>query len=102
MPRRSRWLRSGPWWRRCCCSPTRWPATSSRRGPGNPQGGAPDNRELERTRRRLGAVEAVLGDARADAGAVAGALAAAVVAVEAATDDEDRQERRLAEQVRGA
>jgi len=99
-------------------------------GSGEPQGGAPVNRELERTRRRVGEVEAVLRDARADAGAVAGALAAAdqavagartrlatataelavarkrraaaMVALEAATDDEDRQERRLAEQVRGA
>ena len=86
--------------------------------------------ELRRTRGRLGEVEAVLRDARADAGAVAAALAEAdravarsrarlatataelerarrrradaMVALEAATDEEDRQERRLAEQVRGA
>jgi septal ring factor EnvC (AmiA/AmiB activator) len=86
--------------------------------------------ELAKTRRRLGQVEAVLGDARADAGAVAAALAAAdqavtgarqrlavataeltvakrrradaLVALEAATDEVGRQEARLAEQVRGA
>src|SRR5829696_8094237 len=85
--------------------------------------------ELAETRRRLGQVEAVLGDARADAGAVAAALAAdeavaeargrlavvtaelaaasrrradALVALEAATDEVGRQEARLAEQVRGA
>jgi septal ring factor EnvC (AmiA/AmiB activator) len=86
--------------------------------------------ELNRTRRRLGAVEAVLGDARADAGAVAAALAAAdqavagararlatataelgaarrrradaMVALEEATDEVGRQEARLGEQVRGA
>ncbi|HYN18805.1 MAG TPA: hypothetical protein VEY96_12035 [Actinomycetes bacterium] len=86
--------------------------------------------ELEKTRRRLGEVEGVLGDARADAGAVAAALAAAdqavagarvrlatataelgvarrrrvdaMVALEAATDEVGRQEARLAEQVRGA
>src|SRR5215213_9314370 len=72
--------------------------------------------DLGRTRQRLGEVETVLRDARADAGAVAAALAAAdravarsrarlaaaMVALEAATDEEDRQERRLAEQVRGA
>jgi septal ring factor EnvC (AmiA/AmiB activator) len=86
--------------------------------------------ELARTRRRLGQVEAVLGDARADAGAVAAALAAAdqavtgarqrlavataeltvakrrranaLVALEAATDEVGRQGARLAEQVRGA
>jgi septal ring factor EnvC (AmiA/AmiB activator) len=91
---------------------------------------ADERDELARTRRRLGQVEAVLGDARADAGAVAAALAAAdravaaarmrlatasaeleaarrrrseaLVAVEAATDEVGRQERRLAEQVRGA
>src|ERR671910_811114 len=50
--------------------------------------------ELDKTRRRLGAVESVLRDAKADAGAVAGALAA--------TDEVGRQEARLAEQVRGA
>src|SRR5215218_9724382 len=54
--------------------------------------------ELAETRRRLGQVEAVLGDARADAVAVAAAL----VALEAATDEVGRQEARLAEQVRGA
>src|SRR5215218_3261294 len=54
--------------------------------------------ELAETRRRLGQVEAVLGDARADAVAVAAAL----VALEAATDEVGRQEGRLAEQVRGA
>ena len=86
--------------------------------------------ELDRTLRRLGAVEAVLGDTRADAGAVADALAAADLAVavararlaaasgeleaarrrraaalaalDAATDEVDLQETRLAEQVRGA
>ena len=86
--------------------------------------------ELDKTRRRLGAVESVLRDARADAGAVAAALAAAdqavagarqrlevatgrlevarrrradaMVALETATDEVRRQEGRLAEQVRGA
>ena len=86
--------------------------------------------ELDKTRRRLGAVESVLRDARADAGAVAAALAAAdqavagarqrlevatgrlevarrrradaMVALETATDEVGRQEGRLAEQVRGA
>ena len=86
--------------------------------------------ELDKTRHRLGQVEGVLRDARADAGAVAAALAsadqavagarvplatataelelarrrrsAALAAVEAATDEVGRQERRLAEQVRGA
>jgi septal ring factor EnvC (AmiA/AmiB activator) len=93
--------------------------------------GEPDQRDrLSETRRRLGEVEAVLRDARADAGAVAAALAAAdqavaearqrlatataelgvarrrradaLVALEAATDEVGRQEARLAEQVRGA
>ena len=91
---------------------------------------ADERGDLSRTRQRLGEVEAVLRDARADAGAVAAALAAAdravarsrarlatataeldrarrrrddaTVALEAATDEEDRQEQRLAEQVRGA
>jgi septal ring factor EnvC (AmiA/AmiB activator) len=86
--------------------------------------------ELAKTRRRLGQVESVLGDARADAGAVAAALAAAdqavlgarqrlalaaaeltaarrrradaLVALEGVTDEVGRQEARLAEQVRGA
>jgi hypothetical protein len=66
--------------------------------------------QLAETSRRLGQVEAVLGDARADAGAVAAALAAptsrrradALVALEAATDEVGRQEARLATQVRGA
>ena len=86
--------------------------------------------ELDRTSRRLGEVESVLRDARADAGAVAAALAAAdqavagarrrlavataelaaarrrrvdaLVAMEAAVDEVARQEARLAEQVRGA
>jgi septal ring factor EnvC (AmiA/AmiB activator) len=86
--------------------------------------------ELGRTRRRLGEVESVLRDARADAGVVAAALtaadqavagarqqlavarerlaaarrrrAAALVALEAATDEVGLQEARLAEQVRGA
>jgi septal ring factor EnvC (AmiA/AmiB activator) len=86
--------------------------------------------ELSKTRRRLGTVESVLRDARADAGAVAAALAAAdqavagararlatataelaaarhrrsnaMVALEAATDEVGLQEARLAEQVRGA
>jgi len=92
--------------------------------------GADERDELGRTRRRLGQVETVLRDARADAGAVAAALAAAdqavagarvrlatataelgvarrhrseaLVALEAATDEVGRQEARLAEQVRGA
>jgi septal ring factor EnvC (AmiA/AmiB activator) len=96
-----------------------------------PQPVAGDERdELNKTRRRLGAVESVLRDARADAGAVAAALAAAdqavagargrlevatgqlaaarrrradaMVALETATDEVGRQEARLAEQVRGA
>ena len=86
--------------------------------------------ELDRTRRQLGEVEAVLRDARADAGAVAAALAAAdqavaaararlataqaeldvarrrradaMAALEAATDEVARQEARLASQVRTA
>ncbi|HEX3213355.1 MAG TPA: hypothetical protein VH016_12370, partial [Actinomycetota bacterium] len=86
--------------------------------------------ELDKTRRRLGAVESVLRDAKADAGAVAAALAAAdravagarrrlvvateklaaarrrradaMVALGAAADEVGRQEARLAEQVRGA
>jgi hypothetical protein len=48
--------------------------------------------ELDKARRRLGAVESVLRDARADA----------MVALETATDEVGRQEGRLAEQVRGA
>jgi septal ring factor EnvC (AmiA/AmiB activator) len=96
-----------------------------------PHAAAADERdELDKTRRRLGAVESVLGDARAEAGAVADALAAADVAVavararlaaasreleaargrraaalaalEAATDEVGRQEARLAWQVRRA
>src|SRR5918999_6013061 len=91
---------------------------------------ADERDELSKTRRRLGAVESVLRDARADAGAVAAALAAAdlavagarrrlavateqlkvarqrranaMVALETATDEVGRQEARLAEQVRGA
>jgi septal ring factor EnvC (AmiA/AmiB activator) len=91
---------------------------------------ADERDELDKTRRRLGAVEAVLGDARADAGAVADALAAADVAVavakarlaaatrelemarrrraaalaalEAASDEVGRQEDRLAWQIRRA
>ena len=91
---------------------------------------ADEQDELHRTGKRLGEVETVLRDARADAGAVAAALAAAdravtrsrarlatataeldrarrrraeaMMALEAASDEEDRQERRLAEQVRGA
>jgi septal ring factor EnvC (AmiA/AmiB activator) len=95
------------------------------------QPAAADERdELDKTRRRLGAVEAVLRDARADAGAVADALAAADLAVAvarvrlaaatreleaarrrraaalaalaAATDEVGRQEARLAWQVRRA
>ena len=88
-----------------------------------------ERHELSKTRRRLGAVESVLGDARAEAGAVADALAAAdvavagagrgwprppelaaarrrradaLVALEAATDEVGRQEARLAWQVRRA
>jgi len=89
-----------------------------------------ERHELSKTRQRLGAVESVLRDARADAGAVAAALAAAdqavagarerlevatgqlaaarhrradaMVALETATDEVGRQEARLAEQVRGA
>jgi septal ring factor EnvC (AmiA/AmiB activator) len=96
-----------------------------------PHPAAADERdELDKTRRRLGAVESVLGDARAEAGAVADALAAAdvavavararltaatreleaarrrraaaLVALEAATDEVGRQEARLAWQVRRA
>jgi septal ring factor EnvC (AmiA/AmiB activator) len=96
-----------------------------------PHPAAADERdELDKTRRRLGAVEAVLADTRADAGAVADALAAADVAVtvararlatatreleaarrrraaalaalEAATDEVGRQEARLAWQIRRA
>jgi septal ring factor EnvC (AmiA/AmiB activator) len=96
-----------------------------------PHPAAGDERdELGKTRRRLGEVETVLRDARADAGAVAAALAAAdqavagararlatataelgaarrrradaLVALEAATDEVGRQEARLASQVRGA
>jgi septal ring factor EnvC (AmiA/AmiB activator) len=91
---------------------------------------ADERDELAKTRRRLGQVEGVLRDARADAGAVAAALAAAdqavvgarqrlaiaaaeltaarhrradaQVALEAANDEVGRQEARLAEQVRGA
>ena len=82
---------------------------------------ADERDELDKTRRRLGQVEAVLGDARADAGAVA-APAAGVVAGRAgwppppagsarrpgrrpglaATDEVGRQEARLAWQVRRA
>jgi septal ring factor EnvC (AmiA/AmiB activator) len=96
-----------------------------------PHAAAADERdELDKTRRRLGAVESVLGDARAEAGAVADALAAADVAVavaqarlaaasreleaardrraaalaalNAATAEVGRQEARLAWQVRRA
>jgi septal ring factor EnvC (AmiA/AmiB activator) len=96
-----------------------------------PHAAAADERdELDKTRRRLGAVESVLGDARAEAGAVADALAAAdvavavararltaatreleaarrrradaLVALEAATDEVGRHEARLAWQVRRA
>jgi septal ring factor EnvC (AmiA/AmiB activator) len=91
---------------------------------------ADERDELDKTRQRLGAVEAVLGDARADAGAVADALAAADLAVavararlaaatgeleaarrrraaalaglEAATEEVGRQEARLAWQIRRA
>jgi septal ring factor EnvC (AmiA/AmiB activator) len=91
---------------------------------------ADERDELDKTRQRLGEVEAVLGDARADAGAVADALAAADTAVavararlaaatreleaarrrraaalaglEAATDEVSRQEARLAWQIRRA
>jgi septal ring factor EnvC (AmiA/AmiB activator) len=91
---------------------------------------ADERDELDATRRRLGAVEAVLGDARADAGAVADALAAAdqavgvararlaaatreleaarrrrasaLAALEVATDEVGRQEARLAWQIRRA
>jgi septal ring factor EnvC (AmiA/AmiB activator) len=99
-------------------------------GSGEPQGGASVNQELDKTRRRLGSVESVLRDARADAGAVADALAdadlavavaqgrvaaatrqleaarrrraAALAALEAVTDEVGRQEARLAWQVRRA
>jgi septal ring factor EnvC (AmiA/AmiB activator) len=96
-----------------------------------PHPAAADERdELDKTRRRLGAVEAVLGDARAEVGAVADALAAADVAVAvararlatatgeltaarrrratarvalaAATEEVGRQEARLAWQIRRA
>ena len=91
---------------------------------------ADERDELDKTRRRQGEVEVVLGDARADATAVADALAAADVAVavararlvtatheleaarrrraaalaalEAATDEVGRQEARLAWQIRHA
>jgi septal ring factor EnvC (AmiA/AmiB activator) len=91
---------------------------------------ADEQDELDTTRRRLGEVESVLRDAKADAGVVAAALAAAdqavagararlavatqelaaarrrraeaLVALEAATDEVSHQEARLAEQVRGA
>jgi septal ring factor EnvC (AmiA/AmiB activator) len=91
---------------------------------------ADERDELGKTRRRLGAVEAVLGDARAEAGAVADALAAADLAVavararlgaatreleaarrrraaalaalEVATDEVGRQQARLAWQIRRA
>jgi septal ring factor EnvC (AmiA/AmiB activator) len=91
---------------------------------------ADERDELDKTRRRLGQVEAVLGDARAEAGAVADALAAAdvavavvrarlaaatgeleaarrrraaaLVALEEATDEVGLQEARLAWQVRRA
>ena len=91
---------------------------------------ADERDELDKTRRRLGAVESVLGDARADAGAVADALAAADLAVavararlaaatreleaarrrraaalaalKAATNEVGRQEARLAWQIRHA
>jgi septal ring factor EnvC (AmiA/AmiB activator) len=96
----------------------------------HPVAAADEQAELDTTRRRLGQVESVLRDARADAGAVAAALAeadqavarargrlagarvrlaaarqrrvVAMVALEAATDEVGRQEARLAEQVRGA
>jgi septal ring factor EnvC (AmiA/AmiB activator) len=96
-----------------------------------PHAVAADERdELDKTRRRLGAIEGVLRDARADAGAVADALtaadlavavararlaaasreleaarrrrAAAMAALEAATDEVGRQEARLAWQIRRA
>jgi septal ring factor EnvC (AmiA/AmiB activator) len=96
-----------------------------------PHAVAADERdELDKTRRRLGTIEGVLRDARADAGAVADALAAAdlavavararlaaasrelevarrrraaaVAALEAATDEVGRQEARLAWQIRRA
>jgi septal ring factor EnvC (AmiA/AmiB activator) len=96
-----------------------------------PLAAAADERdELDKTRRRLGAVETVLGDAKAEATAVADALAAADVAVavaqarlaaatgeleaarqrqadalaalEVASDEVGRQEARLAWQVRRA
>src|SRR5215207_29016 len=79
---------------------------------------ADERDELDKTRRRLGEVEAVLGDARADATVVADAVAAADLAVAvararrrraaalgalaAATDEVSRQEARLAWQVRRA
>ena len=91
---------------------------------------ADERDELDKTRRRLGAVESVLGDARADAGAVADALAvadlavavararlaaatreleavrrrraAALAALKAATNEVGRQEARLAWQIRHA
>ncbi|MFL6184873.1 MAG: hypothetical protein ACJ745_08570 [Actinomycetes bacterium] len=91
---------------------------------------ADERDDLTKTRRRLGQVEGVLRDARADAGAVAAALTAAdqavvgarqrlaiaaaeltaarrrradaQVALEAATDEVGRQEAHVAEQVRGA
>jgi septal ring factor EnvC (AmiA/AmiB activator) len=96
-----------------------------------PHPAAGDERdELDQTRRRLGEVESVLRDAKADAGVVAAAVAAAdqavagargrlavaarrlaearrrradaLVALEGTTDEVAAQEARLAEQVRGA
>jgi hypothetical protein len=58
--------------------------------------------ELDETQRRLGQVEAVLGDARADAGAVAAALAAADQAVAGARADQLHDSMVEAEQVRRA
>ena len=91
---------------------------------------ADERDELDKTRRQLGAIESVLGDARADATAVADAVAAADLAVavararlaaatreleaarrrranalaalEEATDEVGRQEDRLAWQIRRA
>ncbi len=96
----------------------------------HPAAVADERSELAETRRRLGQVESVLGDARADAGAVAAALAAAEeavagtrqrlahaqarldaarlrriaarVALGQADEEVDTQEARLAAQVRGA
>jgi hypothetical protein len=63
---------------------------------------ADERDELDKTRRRLGAVEAVLAIATAELGAARRRRADAMVALEAATDEVGRQEARLAWQIRRA